>query len=408
LRLSNRAFRRALLSRLALSPAHPTDGLPIVTAAPGPARTTEIVRRLGFVQVDAVSAVERAHHHVLFTRDPDFRHEHLARALEDDRSLFENWTHDAAILPVESFADWRHVFRRAARFEVHAGYRNYFAPVTDADLVQIKRLITRKGASRPRDVESRKVDDVDDTFGSPKVAKLAMEFLWRTGPFAVTRRDGQEKVYDLASRVIPSTTYRARTTAAAHVDRMCRAALLRLGAATPARIARFFDAVSTDRARRWCERHRSELVEVRVERADGTDSEPLLALADQVDALRAAPAAPPRLRLLNPFDPLIHDRTRTKRIFGFDYRIEIWVPPEKRKYGYYVLPILEGERFTGRIDVKIDRRARRLDVIRVFREAKIDGTKARLAALTRELERLARFVGADSVRFLRATDRRVR
>ena len=116
-----------------------------------------------------------------------------------------------------------------------------------------------------------------------------------------------------------------------------------------------------------------------------------------VEAISNAPAAPQGLRLLNPFDPLIHDRQRTRRLFGFDYAIEIWVPAKKRKYGYYVLPILEGQRFTGRIDCKVDRKRDELVVLGLWWEAGVKATKARMGQLDKELRKLAGFSGVADV-----------
>jgi len=101
--------------------------------------------------------------------------------------------------------------------------------------------------------------------------------------------------------------------------------------------------------------------------------------------------------LLSPFDPLIHDRSRTRKVFGFDYTVEIFVPATKRKYGYYVLPILEGERFVGRIDLKLERKKSRLNVLGVWWEKGVKATVPRRARLGRQLERQARFAGVNEV-----------
>ena len=178
----------------------------------------------------------------------------------------------------------------------------------------------------------------------------------------------------------------------------CRESLRRLGAATPAQIAHFFDAVSTKEAQAWCESNTGkELTSVVVELADRSLSRPVFAPADWVARLAGVPRAPGKLRFLSPFDPLIHDRKRTNRIFGFDYAVEIFVPPAKRKYGYYVLPILEGERFVGRIDLKLDRKKSKLDVPGLWWERGVKVTAPRRARLKRQLERQARFAGVDEV-----------
>ena len=113
--------------------------------------------------------------------------------------------------------------------------------------------------------------------------------------------------------------------------------------------------------------------------------------------LAAAPQATIRLRILNPFDPVARDRTRLKRLFGFDYTVEMFVPAAKRQWGYYVYPLLEGDRFVGRIEVKADRKAGTLNVLKLWAEPRVKWTEARATKLEAELARLMRFVGLERV-----------
>lgn len=400
--LPNRAFRRALISLSGLGPEFQDDPLPSPTTTSSPEWVDGMVARLGFVQVDAVSAVERAQHQILFSRNPRYRQEWLDDRIERARTLFENWTHDAAILPSDVYPYWRHFFERFRKYEVHPGYKRYFSGVTKRDLDRVLTRIRREGPLKPRDFDPEKarwdwagVDPEAKGIPLPTVAKVAMEWHWRTGKLAVTRRDKREKVYDLAERVVPEEHRRRRVSRAEYVDWACRQGLRRLGAATPAQIARFFQAVSTEQAIGWCERRlRRDVVRVAVELANrDRTTAPVYALAEDLDRIASARAAPRRLRLLSPFDPLIHDRQRTARVFGFDYAVEIFVPRKKRKYGYFVLPILEGDRFTGRVDVKADRKQRVLRVLGLWWEAGVDASPQRRARLERELERLAAFCG---------------
>ena len=392
LRITNRQLRRALLSLNGLAP--PVEDTPPTTELPdGPAaRAYETIRGLGFVQIDPVSAVERAHHHILFTRNRSYRHATLKQLLESDRALFENWTHDAAILPAAVYPYWKHYFARARTFEAHPGYRRHFAPVTARLIKKVLDRVDAEGPLRPRDFESNKVAWRDPYFAKPTLAKLTMEFLWRTGTLAVSHRRGQEKVYDLAERVIPSRYFEGEVSRREFLDWACRGALERLGFATPAQISHFYDAVSTADAARWCERNcGKQVTTVEITPADSSVVGPLYALASFLDTLDRLRPAPRALHLLNPFDPLIHDRRRTRQVFGFDYALEIWVPAAKRRYGYYVLPILEGERFTGRIDLKADRKRGELQVLGLWWEPKVKPTPNRRTQLESALARLAKF-----------------
>jgi uncharacterized protein YcaQ len=397
-RISNRLFRRWLLSLNGLAPENGRDGLPDTADLRGVDWVHRAVRRLGFVQIDPIAVVARAHDQILFARNPAYRPAQLKKALEEKRTLFENWTHDAAILPVEHFPYWRHYMDRFKRWEVHAGYRRYFASANKKTLSVVRRHVKRHGVTRPREIESEKADWGDVAFPVPTVAKITIEYLWRVGEMAIAGRAGQEKTYDLASRVIPDEWYRARVSRPEYVDWACRESLRRLGAGTPAQIAHFMDAVTTKEAQAWCkDRVGKELTTVTVELADRSISRPVFTSMDWSERLEEVPRAPGKLRLLSPFDPLIHDRNRVKQIFGFDYTVEIFVPAAKRKYGYYVLPILEGERFVGRIDLKLDRKNSTLDVLGLWWEPGVQPVAQRRTRLIRRLERQARFAGVDEI-----------
>ncbi|MEX0760728.1 MAG: crosslink repair DNA glycosylase YcaQ family protein, partial [Tistlia sp.] len=217
----------------------------------------------------------------------------------------------------------------------------------------------------------------------------------RTGVLAVARRVAFQKVYDLAERVIPAAHRGPPPDGQAFRDWNCRSALERLVFATPGEIARFWDALSPAEATAWCHEALAagELVEVAVEGADG-GRRAAFAFAGLPERLAAEPEVcqpPARLRALSPFDPLIRDRQRLERVFGFDYRIEVFVPAPKRRYGYYVFPLLEGERLVGRADLKADRRADTLKVQGLWWEPKVRAARGRTAALEAELERLRRF-----------------
>ncbi|MCP3981717.1 MAG: winged helix-turn-helix domain-containing protein [bacterium] len=400
--LANRDARRVLLHVNGLAPPGKADLLPHPGTTKGPAWALGMVRRLGFVQIDPICAIERAHHHILFSRNPSYKHEHLRRLLEQDRALFENWTHDAAILPVEAWPYWQHYMRRFKRYEIHAGYERYYSPAKPAHRSRVLKRIRVEGALRPRDVDIGVAEFGDKTFPRFSLSKLAMEYLWRTGPLAVAHRAGRQKVYDLAERVIPREQFEKSVTRAEYVDWAVRQSLLHLGFGTAAQIARCLDAVSREDAAAWCKRRLGRgVAELRVSGADGRPGSRVFALEDVLDALPRMPAAPKRLRLINPFDPLIHDRKRALAVFGFDYAIEIWVPASKRKYGYYVLPILEGDRFTGRLDAKVDRKAKRFDVLGLWWERGVKPSATRKRQLDTELQRLARFTGAEDVRFVK-------
>ncbi|MDH5558730.1 MAG: winged helix DNA-binding domain-containing protein, partial [Alphaproteobacteria bacterium] len=335
-----------------------------------------LIEGLGFVQVDSINTVERAHHMILFARNQTYAKADLARLLERDRALFENWTHDASIIPTAFFPYWEHRFACDAA-GLRARWREWRREGFEHMLDDILDHVRREGPSMARHLR-RPQDAAAEGWWDWHPSKTALEYLWRTGALAVDRREGFQKVYDLAERVIPAAH---RGVSPAHedfVDWFCRGALDRLGIATAGEIAAFWDAVTPDEAKAWCaDRLGGELVEVLVEPADG--SKPRLALARSgiLERAAAAPEPPGRLRVLSPFDPLIRDRARARRLFGFDYRIEVFVPAAKRTYGYYVFPLLEGDRLIGRIDMKCERGEGLLRVTGLWLESGIKPTAAR-------------------------------
>jgi len=387
--LPNAEARRIFLARQGLS------------APPGRALGKEallgLIHDLGFVQVDSIATVERAHHQILFSRNQTYRREHLAELLEQDGALFENWTHDASIIPSAFYRYWKHRFRREEALILER-WRKWRGEGFEAAFDDTYARVAEGGAVLSRDLK----EDGHRSGGwwNWHPNKTALEYLWRTGRIAIARRENFQKVYDLAERVLPPHHHAAEVDHDAFVDWACRSALERLGFATHGEIAAFFDLVTPEEAKAWVETHRDELRPVLVAPADGGKPRPSHAFSGFPENLGDIPEPPARLRVLSPFDPLIRDRNRTERLFGFFYRIEVFVPEPKRQYGYYVFPLLEGDRLVGRIDMKADRKGGTLDVKRLWWEPKVRASAGRMEKLEAELARLAKFTGVETVRWL--------
>ncbi|MEE8274698.1 MAG: crosslink repair DNA glycosylase YcaQ family protein [Alphaproteobacteria bacterium] len=368
---------------------------------PGRLGTTglrELIERIGFVQVDSINTVERAHHQILFARNRTYRQDLLRRLHERERAVFENWTHDAAIIPSVFYPYWRHRFNHE-KARLRERWRKWRRQGFEEAIEGVRAHIERDGPTMSRDFES------DDKRGGVgwwdwRPAKTALEYLWRTGEIAVVRREGFQKVYDLSERAIPDTYRTARVSKSDYVDWACRSALDRLGFATPGEIAAFWDAVSPEQAKRWCAARMGRgLTEVAVEPADGAKPRSCIARADIETLIDGAPEPPGGLRVLSPFDPLLRDRARTERLFGFRYRIEVFVPAARREYGYYVFPMLEGKQLIGRIDMKHRRNEGVLAVKGLWFEPGVRNGVGRRRRLEAELERIRRFTGAERVVF---------
>jgi uncharacterized protein YcaQ len=369
-----------------------------------PAVVFDLVRRMGFVQLDSISYVERAHHLTLSSRLHTYRREHFARLLERDRSLFEHWTHDASAVPTEWFQHWKPRFARAAaRIRANGWWQERMGGDAERIIDAVRARIAREGPLRSQDFEHER-GQVSAWWGW-KPQKAALEYLWHTGELVVLRREKFQKVYDLTERVFQELHHAAAPLEEEHVEWACATALERLVVATPKELAEFWASIDPARAKSWCERAvlDGRIVPVLVEPFDGEASKPrpAYALPDWERRLKRLPEPPPLTRLLSPFDPVLRDRARALRLFGFDYRFEAFVPEPQRKFGYYVLPVLEGDRLVGRIDPKFERSEGVLKVRRVYWEPGVRATRERVKNLKEAAERLARFVGAERVEWPR-------
>jgi uncharacterized protein YcaQ len=355
-----------------------------------------LIERMGFVQVDSVNVVARAHHMILFARNQTYRPALLERLLEREARLFENWTHDAAIIPTRFYPYWRVRFERD-RARLAQRYRKWFGGRHEERLEALLAHVRQNGAVMARDVGDRARPR--GGFWDWHPDKAALELLWRTGHLTIARRQSFQKVYDLAERVIPAAARGGTPSHEAFVDWACGSALQRLGFATPAQIAGFWGLVTLAEAKQWCAAHPERAVPAALEPADGSGARPVLARGDIAELLPALPECPGRVRVLSPFDPLLRDRRRLLALFDFDYRIEIFVPASRRRYGYCVFPLLEGERLIGRIDMRRNTAGRRLEVTALWLEPGLRPSRGRDERLAAELDRIRRFIGADAVRY---------
>ena len=369
LRIENRDARRLWLAAQGLASA-PT----------GPLDTLSIIRQLGFVQLDTIRVVSRAHHHILWNRNQHYREPMLNKLLAGQRQLFEHYTHDASVLPIEFYPMWQRQFTRMKQRIDRAGY---FSSMSDeVGREAIRQRIAQEGPLSTHAFDTR-VEGPKAMWSRPP-HKLALDYMWYCGELATSHRENFKKFYDLSHQVIPPEFRAANHTDETQINWLCEGALQRLGFATPGEIQRFWDATNAAEVRHWAAQNSRELQQVELQAADGSWST-ALALPDIENRLAAVQSPTSRLRILNPFDPVIRDRARLKRLFGFDYRIEIFVPAASRKWGYYVFPLLEGDRFVGRLEARADRVKSQLTVLNLWSEPKIPWTSARAAKLDAEL-----------------------
>jgi uncharacterized protein YcaQ len=361
-----------------------------------PAALRGLVLQLGFVQMDTINVVARAHDLTLFSRLHGYRPAQLQRLLEKDRFLFEGFTHDASAIPTCWYPHWKPRFQRdSARIRAHAWWQHHFRG-TDAEQVvrDVKARIEQEGPLRSADFEH---PEKRGPWWGWKPHKAALDFLWRSGELAIAGRVHFAKLYDLPERLLPEAHAAPEPAPETQVEWACATAAERLGVFTPRELADYWAVLEIAAAKGWCDRAvaAGRLLAAEVEATDGSWQK-AFALGDWETRLQRLPEPPAGTRLLSPFDPVLRDRARCLKRFGFDYRFEAFTPEPKRTYGYYVLPILEGDRLVGRLDPKLHRDRGLLEVKGLWWEPGIRPTRARLRGLGEALDRLASFLGADA------------
>jgi uncharacterized protein YcaQ len=311
----------------------------------GAAATPAAVAHLGYVQIDTIHVIERCHHHILFTRIPSYRREHLQRAQGVDKTVFEFWTHALSYLPAESLRYYVRQMREWRRSRVHGDL------VAAADLRRVLGRIRRGGAVTIRDLDTDIRIEKTHAWGSRKPSKRVLEAAFYQGLLTVSRRRGMVKTYELLTRhfgwkrLPPAAS--ERETLNYLLDRALRAqGIVSIASATHLDAPRRRPMLRLIGARVG----RGELVPVRLK---GEDEATHWVCPEVLDR-------PPRPRgeqvhVLSPFDPLIIQRKRLLRLFDYDYRFEAYVPREKRVYGYFVCPVLIGDRVVAALDLKTDR-----------------------------------------------------
>jgi len=361
----------------------------------------DLVRDLGCVQLDPLNVVARTHLLVLRSRLVHFDPAVLESLLWERRDLFEFWAHAASIVPTSDYAIHEATLMRGYPTGTRAWHEQLRTWVAANDTLRRQMLaeLRKRGPLRTGEFSGRIAIPWNSTgwTGGMEVSRM-LDYLWMRGSIAVVGRKGQSRVWDLSERWLPEQkAARPRLAVRKAVSLAIERSLRALGVGTARHIAEHFIRgryPGLDSALR-------ALVRVgRVVEAEilGDEGEPWPGTwyvhADDVplvEALRGG-AFEPRTTLLSPFDNLIADRARTEQLFGFRFRIEIYVPKARREYGYYVLPILHGDSLIGRVDPAYDRKERRLVVNAIHAEPG-QGPETG-PAVSAALEELGTFLGA--------------
>lgn len=352
----------------------------------GSAGALQAIEHLGYVQIDTIAVLERAHHHILWNRVAEYSPAHLRELQEKDRSIFEYWTHALAYVPTR---DWP-IYARMMR-EIRLGRHPWYQPKPVAQMRAVMRRIRREGPLG--------VSDFEETHPGPrqiwfarKPAKRGLESALYAGQLVVDRRAGFEKIYELTERAIPAvTSLRPASLAEAHEHHLQRA-IRSFGVFTVSQVLHLRKATAQAALEVYLRRNARRLGLIPVELPLGK-SAPWWTTEEVLDNSARQPDDSGRAHVLSPFDPLVILRPRLRAIFGWDYTIECYVPAAKRQHGYFCLPLLWQDQFVGRIDCKADRARGRLLVQSFSGEAPAAKSAEFRRALAAEMEAFARFNG---------------
>jgi uncharacterized protein YcaQ len=321
----------------------------------GPKATPTAVAHLGYLQIDTINVIERSHHHILHTRIPSYRREHLHQAQCIDKTVFEYWTHALSYLPTESLRFYvRHMRQNWQRHIV------WFGKVSNSDLRKVLARIRRHGAITIRDIDNDVLVEKDYAWASRKPSKRALEVAFYKGLVTISQRAGMLKTYELLTRHFSCDRLPRAAIQRETLDYLLDRALRSQGIVSVESIC-YQDAPRKLAMRRLVESRvrRKELIPVQLEGA----AQSLHWV--RPDVLGASPEpAREQIHILSPFDPLIIQRKRLRFFFDYKYRFEAYVPKHKRVSGYFVCPVLIGDRIVAALDLKTDRQRQKLLVQR--------------------------------------------
>jgi len=325
----------------------------------GKRATLRAIEQLGYVQIDTISVVERAHHHVLWSRVENYQPKFLEQLVKQ-REIFEYWFHAAAWLPMR---DYRFALPRMRKMN---GERNWFE-ISDRKLSDnIMQRIKTEGPLRTRDFADTRL--VNNGWWDWKPAKQALEQLFMQGELMVSGREGFQKVYDLPERVLPDWVDSSMPTMDEYAGHLIDTTLRAHGFAglvsmTYLRKGKQLRAAIKEQLQQRLETNQLTTVDLGNNNTLYIDPELLET---------RAPHSSARVRILSPFDNAVIQRQRGREIFAFDYQIECYVPEALRKFGYFCLPIMYRDRLVGRIDCKAHRADSSLEIRSVHIEQKVD------------------------------------
>jgi uncharacterized protein YcaQ len=349
----------------------------------------QTVERLGYVQIDTIAVVRRAHHHTFWARLPEYEPQMLHEIQAQDRRVFEWWAPAMSYVPM---SDYRYYATRMGPENIRRWKREWYAE--NKEVVEgVLARIRQEGPLGSRDFKAPE-GYKRGTWWSWKPAKEALEVLFDMGELMVSERRNFQRIYDLRERVLPTSLDMSEPSPDEIGRFRVRRTLGGLGfspvdgihwgrrwgpAATPEAVQELIDA--------------GEVTSFEIEGLEGT----FCALTETLDVVSGQPGDNGQVHILSPFDNLVIRRGWVSQFFGFEYKLEAYTPAAKRKYGYFCLPILWGTRFVGRMDAKADRKAKTFIVRKVIFEPGFGDYEGLWSGLVQKLGALSVFSGCEQI-----------
>jgi len=353
----------------------------------GKAGALEVIRTLSYVQLDTISVIERAHHHTLYNRVQKYQSEMLNELLAKDKTIWEYWGHAASYLPRDDYPFYR---QRMLSFPNNQWERNLWHAHTDISEYILER-IRKEGPLSSKNFEDNRENKANNGWGNVKPAKIMLELLMWRGDLIVTARNIWQRVYDLTERVIPNYREIEIPTDEQRARFMVTRTLQAHGLATEWDINNHITLAPKTAVHQALNNllKKKEILKTKIDNVK--DDFYILAKTD-IDNLSAA-ADTEAVKILSPFDNIAILRPRLQKIFDFDYTLECYVTPAKRKFGYWNCPVVYGDSIVGIVDPKADRKKKLLTLNSVFIRKGIWKRKPFQNAFEKELAAFARFNG---------------
>lgn len=345
-----------------------------------------IIEKLGYIQIDTISVVERSHHHIIWSRMPSYQKSDLDELLEKDKLIFEYWSHAASYLPMKDF-----------RFSL-LRKRNYSDKYKDWKISNRKIIehvydrIKSEGPLQSKDFDDKK----SGTYGwwNWKPSKDALEFLFHTGELMIARRSGFQKVYDLTERVLPDNINVSIPSVKEFYRHLAERSLKSFGIFREKEVMylKSYDKIKFKNVLNQMAEEKI-IAEIKVR---GFKEDIFYTSESNIEALKNIKSNK-LIHILSPFDNLIIQRKRIKDLFDFDYQLECYLPEKKRKFGYFCLPVLYGNRFIARIDAKASRSENEFLVKKMFQDKDFKNNSY-LKKLFKKTAELANFTNCAGVK----------